>query len=117
MRTEKDILLATFYDRDRLVFDHQPMDALEHQQTTQGDDERGHAFVHDDGAHRGVNPDAEQRGQDERNRRGNFVVNDEHRGHTTRQAQAAAHAQVDVTRQDDEQHAETQDRRGGELDR
>ena len=90
------------------VVNDAPEEPLENQQSAECDNEGRHALAHDECAHRHPDQNTAEKSQPQRGRRRQVAMKHQHARNAAEQADAAACGQINMTWQQDEQHAHRQ---------
>src|SRR6266513_3632135 len=104
--------LAALHDRNRGIVNDEPEQSLKDKQAAESDDESRYFLAHDQIAHARPNKNASDQSYSHRQRRRPFVLEDKNAGDTAKKADTASGRQIDVAREDDEQHSHGE--RGGD---
>src|SRR6266480_7812000 len=96
--------LPALHDRNRGIVNDEPEQSFKNKEPAQGNDESRYFLAHDQIAHARPNKNASDQSYSHRQRRRPFVLEYENAGDPAKKTDTASGRQIDITREDDQQH-------------
>src|SRR5439155_4808473 len=104
--------LPALHDRNGGIVNDEPKQSFKNKEPAQSDDESRYFLAHDQIAHERPNKNASDQSYSHRQRRRPFVLEHKNTSDSAKKTDTASGRQVDITREDDQQHPDGE--RGGD---